>query len=104
MPNWCANSLKLKPKTTRAKYFMERRLLPELEKGNECKLFNTIIPMPQELLETVCGSVMEDKKAAHEAQMQANIQKYGAPTWYEDRKSTRLNSSHVSESRMRSSA
>ena len=83
MPNWCANSLKIKPKTTRAKYAMKKRIMPELEKGQDCRLFNSIIPMPQELLETVCGSVIDDEKASHEAQMQANIKKHGFPTWYE---------------------
>ena len=83
MPNWCANSLKIKPKTARAKYAMEKRIMPELEKGQECRLFNAIIPMPQELMDTVSGFVEEAKKAAHEAQKQANIEKYGYPTWYE---------------------
>jgi len=83
MPNWCANSLKIKPKTTRAKYALERHIMPELKKGQECRLFNAIIPMPQELIDTVCGSVEESKRAAHAAQMQANIEKHGYPTWYE---------------------
>ena len=83
MPNWCANSLKIKAKTTRAKYAMKKRIMPELEKGKDCRLFNAIIPMPPELLDTVSGMVEEDKRAAHAAQMQANIEKHGFPTWYE---------------------
>ena len=82
MPNWCANSLKIKPLTEEAKKTFSK-IKAELEKGQECRLFNTIIPMPNELMGTVCGSVEEDKRAAHEAQMQANIEKYGYPTWYE---------------------
>jgi hypothetical protein len=83
MPNWCANSLKIKAKTTRAKYAMKHHIMPELEKGQECRLFNAIIPMPQELIDTVCGSVAEADRPAHEAQMKANIEKHGYPTWYE---------------------
>ena len=82
MPNWCANSLKIKPLTEEAKKTFSK-IKAELEKGQECRLFNTIIPMPNELMGTVCGSVEEDKRAAHAAQMQANIEKYGYPTWYE---------------------
>ena len=83
MPNWCANSLKIKPKTKAAKTFMERKLLPELEKGKDSQIFNLISPMPQELINTVCGSVGEDKRDAHKAQMEANVEKFGYPTWYE---------------------
>ena len=83
MPNWCANSLKIKPKTKAAKTFMERKLLPELERGKDSQIFNLIVPMPQELIDTVCGSVAEDKRDAHKAQMEANVAKFGYPTWYE---------------------
>ena len=82
MPNWCANSLKIKPLTEEAKQTFVK-IKAELEKGQECRLFNALIPMPQELIDTVCGSVAEAERAAHEAQMQANIEKYGYPTWYE---------------------
>ena len=39
--------------------------------------------MPEELINTVCGSAAEDEREAHQAQMEANTAKYGYPTWYE---------------------
>ena len=82
MPNWCANSLKIKPLSIEAEAMMHN-IMTELKKSKDCPLFNIIKPMPPELLETVKGSVAEDEKAAHEAQMQSNMEKYGYPTWYE---------------------
>lgn len=85
MPNWCSNSLKITPTKPRAKTLMVRieRVLATVTEGGGCKLFHTIHPMPEELINTVCGSVAEDKREAHHAQMEANKAKYGYPTWYE---------------------
>jgi hypothetical protein len=85
MPNWCSNSLKITPTKPRAKTLMVRieHALEEAKEGRECRLFDTIHPMPEELINTVCGSVAEDKREAHHAQMEANKTKYGYPTWYE---------------------
>ena len=85
MPNWCANSLKITPIKPRAKTLMVRieRALEEAKNGEGVKLFHTIHPMPEELINTVCGSVAENERAAHHTKMEANTAKYGYPTWYE---------------------
>ena len=82
MPNWCANSVKLKPITKKAKSFFPK-IVAEIDKGQECRLFNLIIPMPQQLLDTVAGSVAEDKRAEHQAQMALNTAQYGYKDWYD---------------------
>lgn len=41
------------------------------------------LPTPQELRDTVAGWMGEDKQAAHEAQQEANIEKYGFKDWYD---------------------
>lgn len=47
-------------------------------------LFQEFIPCPQELLDTVSGwhADTEDQRLL-EAKQQANVKKYGYPTWYE---------------------
>jgi hypothetical protein len=46
-------------------------------------LLMEFVPTPQELVETVAGFMGEDKRAAHEAQQKANIEKYGYKDWYD---------------------
>jgi Ferredoxin-like domain in Api92-like protein len=76
MPNWCNNSVTLKHKDPAVieravKAYQEGRLLQEF------------IPVPKELTDTVAGYMGEDKRAAHEAQQVANINKYGYKDWYD---------------------
>jgi hypothetical protein len=75
MPNWCSNSLSISH-TDPAKMQVVREALADN------RLFSTLIPCPQELTDTVAGSVSEDKKQEHEAQIASNIEKYGYPDWY----------------------
>jgi hypothetical protein len=75
MPNWCSNSLSISH-TDPAKMQVVREALADN------RLFSTLIPCPQELTDTVAGSVLEDKKQEHEEQVASNIEKYGYPDWY----------------------
>jgi hypothetical protein len=45
-------------------------------------LLQEFIPVPQALRDTVSGSMGEDKRAEHEAQQAANLEKYGYNDWY----------------------
>lgn len=76
MPNWCNNSVEI--------YHTDPAMIERVRKGfNDGGLFSELIPCPQELTETVSGSVGEDKRAEHEAQQAANVEKYGYPNWYD---------------------
>jgi hypothetical protein len=46
-------------------------------------LLQEFIPVPQALRDTVSGSMGEDKRAEHEAQQAANVEKYGYANWYD---------------------
>jgi hypothetical protein len=57
-------------------------MIERVLKGKDGLLME-FLPTPQELLDTVAGSVGEGKQAAHEAQQAANIEKYGYKDWYD---------------------
>ena len=76
MPNWCNNSVTLRHKDPA----MIERAHKALAEG---KFLQEFIPCPQELTDTVAGFMGEDKRAAHEAQQAANIEKYGYRDWYD---------------------
>jgi hypothetical protein len=59
---------------------MIERAAKALQEGTFLQEF---IPCPQDLIDTVSGSMGEDRRAAHEAQQAANVEKYGYTTWYE---------------------
>ena len=76
MPNWCNNSVEI--------YHADPAMIERVRKGfNDGGLFSELIPCPQELTDTVSGSMGEDKRAEHEAQQAANVEKYGYPNWYD---------------------
>ena len=76
MPNWCNNSVEI--------YHTDPAMIERVRKGfNDGGLYSELIPCPQELTETVSGSMGEDKRAEHEAQQAANVEKYGYPNWYD---------------------
>ena len=76
MPNWCNNSVEI--------YHSDPAMIERVRKGfNDGGLFTELIPCPQELTDTVSGSMGEDKRAEHEAQQAANVEKYGYPNWYD---------------------
>ncbi len=75
MPNWCNNFVEVSHEDP-AKI---RALADALNRGEFC---SHVIPTPRELTETIAGSVGEDKRAEHEAQMQSNLEKFGHTDWY----------------------
>ena len=76
MPNWCNNSVVLKHE--------DPAMIERARKAfNGEGLLQEFIPVPQELRDTVSGSMGEDKREAHEAQQKANVEKYGYANWYD---------------------
>lgn len=76
MPNWCNNSITLRHADSQ----MVQRAQEALANG---RLLQEFIPCPQDLLDTVAGFPGEDKRAAHEAQMDRNVALYGYKDWYD---------------------
>ena len=76
MPNWCNNNLTL----THEDPAMIKRAYDALERG---EFLNEFIPVPQDLKDTVSGSMGEDHREAHEAQQKANREKHGYSNWYD---------------------
>ena len=76
MPNWCNNSVEI--------YHDDPTMLERARKAfNGEGLLQEFIPVPQALRDTVSGSMGEDKRAEHEAQQAANVEKYGYANWYD---------------------
>lgn len=71
MPNWCENGITLR----HADPAMIDRAM------NSEQLLTEFLPTPQELYHTVSGGE-EHGDAAHKAQQQANIKRYGFEDWY----------------------
>ena len=76
MPNWCNNNLTL----THEDPAMITRAYDALNRGEFLQEF---IPVPQDLKDTVSGSMGEDHREAHEAQQKANREKHGYSNWYD---------------------
>ena len=76
MPNWCSNNLTLEHDDPA----MIKRAYDALERGEFLQEF---IPVPQDLKDTVAGSMSEDQREAHEAQQKRNVEKYGYANWYD---------------------
>ena len=74
MPNWCNNGITLR--------HADPAMIDRVVKGQEGLLME-FLPTPQELTDTLAGFPGEDKRAAHEAQQRANIEKYGYKDWYD---------------------
>ena len=77
MPNWCNNTLTLEhddpAMITRAKEALDRG-----------EFLQEFIPVPKELTETMAGSYGDDAKQKDlEAQMKANVAKFGYSNWYD---------------------
>lgn len=98
MPNWCSNTMTVKGPKPELKRFLKSLKVKEMRKKGEIKddkwvitgeeevevdSLNHLDPIPQALLDTVSGSVPEDKKAEHQQQMQDNLDKYGYKDWYD---------------------
>lgn len=76
MPNWCNNFAVIRHEDP-AKI---SALADAFDAGRFC---DHVIPVPKDLTDTVAGSVGEDKRAEHEAQMKRNVELYGAKDWYD---------------------
>lgn len=75
MPNWCNNTVEI--------YHPDTAKMEALVAAvNEGKFCNHAIPTPKELTETVAGFPGEDKRAEHEAQVAANLERFGHSDWY----------------------
>lgn len=75
MPNWCNNSVEI--------YHEDPAMIERVRTAfNGEGLLQEFIPVPQALRDTVSGSMGEDKRAEHEAQQAANLEKYGYNDWY----------------------
>lgn len=76
MPNWCNNFVEVShedPQKIKA-------LAEAMERG---EFLDYVIPVPQELKDTVSGYPGADKEAEHKLQMERNIELYGAKDWYD---------------------
>ena len=75
MPNWCNNSVEI--------YHDDPKMIERVRAAfNGEGLLQEFIPVPDDLRNTVSGFMGEDKRAEHEAQQEANLQKYGYNDWY----------------------
>jgi hypothetical protein len=76
MPNWCNNSVEI--------YHDDPAMIERVRTAfNDGRLLDEFIPVPQALRDTVSGSMGEDKRAEHEAQQAANVEKHGYDNWYD---------------------
>jgi hypothetical protein len=77
MPNWCSNYVEVSHEDP-----TKIRALAEAMEAGE--FLDHVIPVPQELKETMAGSYGDDERQALlEAQTKHNIEKYGAGNWYD---------------------
>ncbi len=76
MPNWCNNFVQIRHEDP-------ARLQALAEAVNAGRFCDFVIPVPQELRDTVAGYPGADKEAEHNAQVARNLEKYGASDWYQ---------------------
>lgn len=76
MPNWCQNSITLHHRDPA----MIDRAMKALAAST---LLQEFVPCPQDLIDTVADFPSEDKRAAHEAQENRNLELYGYKNWYD---------------------
>lgn len=76
MPNWCNNSVSIT-------HTDPDKLRSLVEAVNAKRFLDFVIPVPQDLTETVAGFPGEELREAHEAKEQSNMEKYGFKNWYD---------------------
>lgn len=76
MPNWCNNSVSIT-------HTDPDKLRSLVEAVNAKRFLDFVIPVPQDLTETVAGFPSEELREAHEAKEQSNMEKYGFKNWYD---------------------
>jgi len=76
MPNWCNNTVTISHE--------DPVMIDRARKAfNDGHLLDEFIPVPQDLRDTVAGSMGEDRRAEHEAQMARNRELHGYKDWYD---------------------
>jgi len=73
MPNWCNNQMTIT-------HDNPEMMLPIIAAWNSGEFFQTLVPCPQELRNTVAGFRPDP---GHEEQQKNNIKKYGHANWYD---------------------
>jgi hypothetical protein len=77
MPNWCGNFVEVGHEDP-------AKIKALAEAFNNSEFCNHVIPVPQELKDTIAGSVGDPvEQVKLEAQTRANVEKYGAGNWYD---------------------
>ena len=97
MPNWCYQQMSvIGSKKDLVKFAKDCWLVEQDEvmsvdeNGKEVKItkvsegwsLNHLDPIPEDLLDTVAGSVRDEEKTDHEAKKKSNLEKYGYQDWY----------------------
>lgn len=75
MPNWVSTTLSVKGSKEEVHRFIDGI--------TDSKILQSYVPCPEELQNTVAGSVPEDKAEEHRKQKESNIAKYGHKDWYD---------------------
>jgi hypothetical protein len=76
MPNWCNNTVEI--------LHADPKMIERVREAfNDGALLQALIPVPQDLRDTVSGSVGEDGREAHLAQMDRNVALYGYKDWWD---------------------
>jgi hypothetical protein len=75
MPNWVSTTLSVKGSKEEVYRFIDG--------VTDSKILQSYVPCPEELQNTVAGSVPEDKAEEHRKQKESNIAKYGHKDWYD---------------------
>lgn len=77
MPNWCSNHIEVRG-TDAAKI---QKLVNAFNEGALCE---SVLPVPEELLETVAGSYSDPaEQLLLTAQTESNMEKFGYSNWYD---------------------
>ena len=85
MPNYCTNNLTVTGDAKEIKRFHEAITAGELQDHEDFRILDNLFPTPKELSETPKGHFGEgtEKQLQMEAMEKANLEKFGAPDWYE---------------------
>jgi hypothetical protein len=77
MPNWCSNTMTISHPDP-------NMVTKALDAWNSGKFLQTLIPCPQDLIDTMSGYFGDEEKQKElEKKQAANLDKYGYPTWWE---------------------
>jgi len=77
MPNWCSNTMTISHPDP-------NMVAKALNAWNSGQFLQTLVPCPQDLIDTVSGCFGdEEKQKALEKKQKDNFEKYGYPTWWE---------------------